>query len=301
VFEDIGMRHYDLAAPISTHLKLEFSPDGRYLAVGSNPVRVIDTTEIGLKGLIEIPSIFDCTFARNRRELVYITTPDTESDVEAFDLDARTIRVGAQVGYVQCLAAHPDGARIFAGVIGPVRGEFWVKELRSETLQEACVFSRSEEVVNRLELSADGETLATEGYGLLETYPCGGGPAQVRQRIRSDPVPSSFALSSDGTRLAVALAAIPGLRVWDTQTGTELFRSGKHRRHVTAVAYSPDRPLLGSGDTGGQVFIWHGADVPVRRYDWGLSKVAGLRFAPDGFRCAAVDVTGKVVIWDVDV
>jgi len=48
------------------------------------------------------------------------------------------------------------------------------------------------------------------------------------------------------------------------------------------------------------VFYWDAKGNVTRRFEWGLEKIAVLRFSPDGLRCAAADVTGKVVIWDVD-
>jgi WD40 repeat protein len=110
------------------------------------------------------------------------------------------------------------------------------------------------------------------------------------------------ALSADGTRLATVTNR--GLTLWDV-TGDvpacEVFRSGKHRRAVTAVACSPTRPLIATGDTAGNVFLWDHAGNVLNRYDWGLDEVYPLAFAPDGLRCAAADAEGKVVIWDVDV
>ena len=111
-----------------------------------------------------------------------------------------------------------------------------------------------------------------------------------------------IALSADGTRLATI--GNRGVTLWDLANGAparEVFRSGKHRRGVTAVACNPTKSVLVTGDTAGQVFLWDDTGRVLTRFDWGLGDVYGLTFAPDGLRCAAADAKGKIVVWDVDV
>jgi WD40 repeat protein len=107
-----------------------------------------------------------------------------------------------------------------------------------------------------------------------------------------------FALSPDGARLATASSR--GVSLWDAVTGDEAFSSGKHRRKVETVCFSPTQPLLATGDATGNVFLWDFTGRVLTRFEWGLRAVKGLGFAPDGLRCAATDGY-KVVIWDVDV
>jgi WD40 repeat protein len=158
-----------------------------------------------------------------------------------------------------------------------------------------------------LALSADGRRLAGRGPELLVWDLAI--PDHPQLAVISVPagLPGSpaewFALSADGTRLVTI--SNRGVTLWDTANGTptamEMFRSGKHRRRVSAVACSPTRPLFATGDTAGQVFLWDQAGHVLTRYDWGLDEVYALCFAPDGLRCAAIDRNGKVVVWDVDV
>jgi WD40 repeat protein len=56
---------------------------------------------------------------------------------------------------------------------------------------------------------------------------------------------ASMAFSPDGKRLASGGSGRPdsgpgALRVWDAQTGQEIFNLQGHAAKVTAVAYSPD-------------------------------------------------------------
>jgi WD40 repeat protein len=107
-----------------------------------------------------------------------------------------------------------------------------------------------------------------------------------------------FALTHDGKLLAVADGYALTLR--DSANGKQVARSGQHRRAVTAVACSPKQPLLVSGDKTGKVFLWDTTGRVLKRYDWGLGEVYGLTFDADGLRAAAVDASGKVVVWDID-
>src|SRR5262249_35499950 len=124
-------------------------------------------------------------------------------------------------------------------------------------------------------------------------------PNSARVQIRPQHSVNAFALNSDGSQLAAAEST--ALSVWNTLTGEEVFRSGKHRRKVLAVACNPTKPILATGDNAGQIFLWDYAGNVLTRYDWKLGEIYGLTFAPDGLRGAAVDQNGKVVIWDVDV
>ena len=152
----------------------------------------------------------------------------------------------------------------------------------------------------RLVVSADGKWLAGKSNQTLRVWNVGGPevPARALRFVKTKSLVYDFALSADGLHL-VGVGST-GLSIWKT-SGGGFIHSGKHRRTVKAVACSPTKPMLVTGDNAGQVFLWDYSGNILTGYDWQLGEVCGLCFAPDGLRCAVVDKTGKVVIWDVDV
>lgn len=115
----------------------------------------------------------------------------------------------------------------------------------------------------------------------------------------ASPKPKSVCFSGDGQVLAVASASrvwftdVPSLRTWD---------AGSHERgRVTQVAGHPTRNLVASAGTDGTVRFWNAADATeVRAFDWQMGSVTAVCFAPDGLTCAAGGDNGQVVVWDVD-
>jgi len=66
---------------------------------------------------------------------------------------------------------------------------------------------------------------------------------------------SDVVFSRDGRRLATS-SADQTAKVWDLDTGKELFTLRGHARPVGRVAFNPDGTRLASGSTDGIVRIW---------------------------------------------
>jgi WD40 repeat protein len=205
------------------------------------------------------------------------------------------------------LAVSPDGATVYAAR-SVQSGYSWHTRLFAfdvATGKATGSFPECEGGLTWLSVSADGRRLVGRGAyeaGVWDlTRP--DDPQAVGLSVRVGGVGKyvdGVALSADGKKLALVTSR--GLELWDIagREAAQVFRSGKHKRRVSAVACSPAKPLIATGDNAGNVFLWDHAGNVMMRYDWGLGEVYGLAFAPDGLRCAAVNASGKVVIWDVD-
>jgi WD40 repeat protein len=287
---------------------LSFAPDGRRLLVGT-PTRVLlDTLGSEPPVVLKPPTGAFTAYAQlalGGRVLVY-TTPTDNPHVHVWDLATNGITVWENTGQnTKGLAVSPDGTTVYGSFVTP--WEFsWRTEIRAfdiATGEPRGRYSVVTEHSSELTISADGRRLAgraTYVVAVWDLTAANSEPVLVRAGGHGVYVLGS-ALSADGSRLATVTNRVVVL--WDVATGPtarEVFRSGKHRRRVTAVACSPTRPMLATGDTAGQVFLWDFTGRALARFDWGLGEVRAMCFAPDGLRCAAADTVGKLVVWDVD-
>lgn len=86
--------------------------------------------------------------------------------------------------------------------------------------------------------------------------------------------------------------------------------SGAER--IDALAFTPDGRTILAGSAVGQLRVWdvpdfpqHGdesspAPLPHAQFDWGIGPVTALVVSSDGLLAAAGGATGLVVVWDLD-
>jgi WD40 repeat protein len=286
--------------PASSYYRqaVEFTSDGRYLGINSHPFTLIDT-QASAVAVVNLES-----GAHGHRFVRDHSVAALSSLYELFLYDFRG-RCSATVDYwrravPEDLAVSPDGKTLYllARLSGEFVAEIWV--LSAATLKRRYRFARHETWPHRLVISANGQRLASDGGQTVRVWVIRAGTRPNRAvKVKPKGEINAFALSGDGARLATATGR--GLTIWNTSSGKQVAHSGKHKRSVTAVAWNPTRPVVVTGDNAGQIFVWDDTGRVLTRYDWKLKEVYGLCFAPDGLRCAAVDASGKVVVWDVDV
>jgi WD40 repeat protein/DNA-binding SARP family transcriptional activator/energy-coupling factor transporter ATP-binding protein EcfA2 len=103
--------------------------------------------------------------------------------------------------------------------------------------------------------------------------------------------------SPDNKRVAVAhLDGIP--RVWDLDSGTQVFALSGNKKICDAIAFSPDGSQLATGDQGGTVKIWDAASGQELLSIGSGGVIHNLAYSPDGARLAAANEDGTLTIWD---
>jgi WD40 repeat protein len=106
-----------------------------------------------------------------------------------------------------------------------------------------------------------------------------------------------LAISPDGRRLAAG-SSDATIKVWEAESGRELFALKGHTRDVTCVAFSPDGERLASGSVDENVKLW---DMSSGRELLTLSshtrRIAAVAFSPDGKQLASSG-GAAIKIWD---
>ena len=93
-------------------------------------------------------------------------------------------------------------------------------------------------------------------------------------------------------RVSVSGALIDrAVRVWDAETGQELYSLKGHASQVTSVAFSPDGSRLASASRDGTVKVWDATTSQEAR------AVPGGILSPDGKHLAGT-VGNEVKVWD---
>ena len=86
---------------------------------------------------------------------------------------------------------------------------------------------------------------------------------EIRSFVGHSGVVNGAAVSPDERRL-VTTGDDGTVRLWDVETGLELFALGKHAGKGTGVAFSPDGTRIASTSADGSLRIWSAAPIPPR-------------------------------------
>lgn len=159
--------------------------------------------------------------------------------------------------------------------------------------------------------SRDGRWLATSSEGKVHVWDLSpvrrGDHAALLLRVSEVGVPDRIALSPDGTRLAVASAGHPEVRVYDTAKGSLAWTASLHA--VTAIAFAPDGGRLVVGDVlieelsrrGFAVVLDANSGVPLWRSPSVDRPLRDVAFHSDGLLVIAVlGPDGVAVVWDAE-
>jgi WD40 repeat protein len=294
------MQTFQLTREAIWYGRMSFSPDGRWLALDGKPFTLLDTT--GQEPPAQLPLggfRRGFVFVRGGSAIAYL--PDSRS-LHEYELATRQQRqLKLEDGYSNSITADPSGETLFLNFNRYTsRAPHAIRVMSARDFQTRGEFGAVSDNLHSLAPSADGQWLAATSYHRVRAWKIGGAKLPARAALCATPRSGAidFALSANGQYLAIVSSR--GLELWDTRSGYLEMFSGKHRRSVTAVACCPTQPVLVTADNAGQVFLWGHTGCVLNRYDWNLGEVRCLCFPPDGLRCAAVNATGKVVIWDLD-
>ena len=327
-------RVYDLTrsfakAPGATYLARWSMPSGRLLSttrIDPGAVLAVRLINAGAR-LLVVDAHRVSTFGANpvrRLSSAAITPAPAAPSAAAISPDGSAIAVGSQTGQVSFVDPSTGDTRPGTGAHGStVTSLTYSPDGRAvastgtnnkviiwdpQTAGPAQVLTAPAEQVQYVAFSPDGATLYTSSLGglLLEwdltgdrsfgrRFPLGRGSPCCRTVLPPAP---PLAVSPDGSTFAVRLGTST-VGLFSTHTLHQLasFTIGPKGTMITALTWSPTRPILAVAGYSGLVQLWRvdGAPRPVRSLA-GLHAVPGapeaiqaLTFSPDGQLLAASD------------
>lgn len=216
--------------------------------------------------------------------------------------DSRTgtllLRIGEDLPVITALAYAPGNDRILAGAEdGTLR--IW----NAATGQELACWNGHVQRVLGVTFTSDGRYVISGSIdGFVRTWDADYGTAVSEFRVCDSLQCMSFA--SNGRRIATE--AWPGgvLRIWDTESGTELacLTSDEARAAMNYIAWTPDglriaRDFIGVDCGVVELDVLTGNVVRVL-VDGSGQKLGGLAYSPDGRRLACGSWDDAVRVWD---
>jgi WD40 repeat protein/tetratricopeptide (TPR) repeat protein len=218
------------------------------------------------------------------------STPTAPGTIAIFDLtNAREPIRGQRVdNQATRIEYSPDGGRILTQETSTRGTAIHVWDAANGRVLWGVNFAAA-----ALTFSRDGRRLC--GFHQNQVIVWDAGTGREIARIANIAASSKLALSPDGQRVCLSIPSSfgrldrrPGtVGIWDTSTGTRLYRLPGHTAQVTDIAFSPDgRRIVTTTGTTGETKVW---DVASGQELLTLRGVEGeLRFSADGRQLAGV-------------
>lgn len=280
---------------------LQFSPDGRYLAVslfvaqsGSGD-REVCLWDVGkgqvVRSLVDAKLRDNISYAPDGNSLAILCHPPCIRIWRPWENGNLPLFAGHQAE-AWTVAFSPDGKTLASG------GDDHVVRLWDiqTGLQKGML--RHPSLVSRLAFSPDGQSLATACFdNCMRLWDLSRGATRwsLHGQITK---PRCLTFSPDGRQLALA-GGNGKTALVDVATGTELFRLEGKDSMITALAYSTDGSRVFVGDTAGRLETW---DIRTGRLLESITcppEIYSLGVSPDGRNLALAYVSGRIRVRDI--
>jgi serine/threonine protein kinase len=295
------LRHGDWVWSVS------FSPDGKFLASGSND-KTVKVWEVG-----------------SWREVITLSEHEGAVKSVAFSPDGKLLAAGYgstvkiwEVGScrevttlhqrrVHSVTFSPDGKFLAAGnkyityrIDDWSKVTMWVTVWEVGSWQEIAYLKGTEYNVLSVAFSPDGKFLAS-GNDCRTVKVCEVGSWGIVAILRGHEGDVwSVAFSPDGKFLASG-SGDRTVKVWEVGSWQEVTTLRGHGNEVNSVAFSPDGKFLASGSDDKTVKIWEVESWQEVTTLWGhRGDVTSVAFSPDGKFLASGSTDSRVVVWKVE-
>ena len=296
---------------------IAFSPDGRWIAAGSNgTVLLWDMTNLGPPESHQSPHesigdhgsyVYSVAFSHDSRRLV---SGCEDGFVRVWDMgDKRFVwKEHRHNEAVYSVAFSPDGARVASGGYDKLV-LIWNAERGQVRRSSATDFEESIGRVTSVAFSPDGRMLVVGSLDdSVRLWDLVKGSAHIVGE--HDSSVEGVAFSPDG-RLLASCGLDKAVRVWDIQSTEKqpLWERKKHEYLVRSVAFSPDSKTLASVGWDKTLILWDVESavnfwaMPLSDKDhnhWHSDWVWSVAFSPGGLQLASSGSDGQIIVWEVD-
>ncbi len=282
---------------------LALSPDGRFVATGSNPpqvatgeVRVWETST----GRLRFPPLPHTNFVAAlafHPDGKVLAAGDFNGLVRLWDAST-----GKEIGrplpqgeIVLALAYSPDGKVLAVGLANDHTGKPGVRLWDTETRERLGEFMPSTEAIGRIEYGPDGRVLLAVHGQHTQLWDA------TRGRAIGGPMvdETSGGFRPDG-RAFLTLGRDGTVKLRDAATGAVSSRLMATNSPAICAAFRGDGGLVAAGFLDGSVRLCDPATSepigPPRFMAYALNKVV---FTPDGRSVAGIDTAGNIKTWPV--
>ncbi len=289
-------------------LCLEFSPDGSVIAGGFgrfNGAHVghakIWNAKTGEQIGKQIPGkrggFWDLAFDPTGRRLALTA----EGLVEVFDLERResVATFSADVGFIYCVAFHPEGRYVAAGGL-----DSKIRLWDVENGELVGSYAGHDGFVRGLAFSADGQRMISasedKSLRLWDTQ----SEREIAIYRGHTHFVNCVAFSTQDEVFASG-SLDRTVKVWYATAEHQMVYQG-HREegHVRALAFSPSGHAVASGSMRfagprGRLHLWDpNTGQQLLRFPKSVDEVTSVAFRPDGVHLVAGHISGLITVWD---
>ena len=280
---------------------LAFSPDGKYLASGTNDpaghtVRMWDVTTgseaDSLKSFNRQSHTWALAFSPDGKTLA---VGGDDNSVALVDLALATTRLTltGHSAALNAIAFSPDGKGLAVAANGP-NIKLW--DLRAESSPKSLVGHTG--FVSAVAFSPDNEQLASGSYDkTIRIWNLVSGKS--RALVHAAFV-NCVAFSPDGKLLASG-GDDSAIKLWNVENGALLYTLSGHLDSVHMIAFAPGGKTIASASADATIKLW---DVvsghELRTLNGHSNWVQSVAFSSDGRTLASGSVDQSIKLWDVD-
>jgi WD40 repeat protein len=288
---------------------LAFSPDGRWIAVGSDWTDSVQLWDpAGVAAPINLPEAGQRTYSvKFSPDGKLLAACGDDDKVRIWSVDAPTTAPSViDIGDLgaSAIAFDPDG-HILA--FGDATGGVYMWDLVHPGATPRQLTADGPGPINDLEFSPDGRMLAAAAGDVVRLWDLAKEAAEPTDLRQGEISIYDVAFSPDGQMLAagvyiqVAGEFVGEVHVWDVFHATaDPITLGGHGDAVTAVAYSKDGQILVSAGSDGSVRLWRPNAIDPVVLHGHDNAVWAVAFRPNKSMLASGSLDGTVRLWDFD-
>jgi len=278
-------------------LSMDFSPDGRFLAIGSEDGSLLMWEFATGRVVFEVQghtkAIHDIAFSHNG---AYLASAGEDQQILLWDVNTGQAlqTFESHRGNVSCVAFSPDGSQI---VSGSYDGTIWFWDFN--TGKAISMQADHIEHIEALGFTPDGQLLVAgkDQQDTVSLWEMGD-----RELLRTIEGFSGWvnSMGYSPTEEIFATGDKDGIvRIWDLDTGKLLRLFAGNTWRVWSLSFSPDGEKLATGN-GPRIWDSSTGKLLQELDDYCKSIILELVFSPDGKFLALVFGSRRVVIWNVD-